>query len=207
MGSRTRGLPELGGIAGIIREIRYHEFSRQALGIILIAVYSYWALPTPGFFWAGSAVAVLGILVRVWASGFVVKNKELSTTGPYGLVRHPLYTGNILMLIGYCLINGQWWSWAAGAFFLWFWYPPAISYEDRKLHKIFGDAWLDWSGNTPALLPKTLNPGSSEHTGWSFTKSLKQNYEPVIVAYSVFWLWWAWQLLPTGVSGAPINLN
>jgi Phospholipid methyltransferase len=207
MGSRTRGLPELGGIAGIIREIRYHEFSRQALGIILIAVYSYWALPTTGLFWAGSAVAVLGILVRVWASGFVVKNKELSTTGPYGLVRHPLYTGNILMLIGYCLINGQWWSWAVGAFFLWCWYPPAISYEDRKLHKIFGDPWLDWSSKTPALVPKTLNPGSSEHTGWSFAKSLKQNWEPVIVVYSIFWLWWAWQLLPAEVLSVPISLN
>ncbi len=36
MGSRTRDLPELGGIAGIIREMRYHEFSRQAIGILLI---------------------------------------------------------------------------------------------------------------------------------------------------------------------------
>ena len=105
MGSRTSDLPELGGVAGVIREIRYHEFSRQAIGILLIAVFSYWASPSRRH--SGRAcIAVLGILVRLWASGFVVKNKELSTTGPYGLVRHPLYTGNILMLIGYCLANG-----------------------------------------------------------------------------------------------------
>jgi uncharacterized membrane protein len=207
MGSRTRDLPELGRIAGTIREIRYHEFSRQAIGIVLIAVFSYWASPQPELFWAGAVIAVLGILVRLWASGFVVKNKELATTGPYGLVRHPLYTGNILMLVGYCLANGQLWSWAVGAFFLLFWYPSAISYEDKKLHKIFGDAWLDWSSKTPALIPRTLNPGSSEHTGWSFAKSLKQNWEPVIVAYSIFWLWWLWQQLPADGLAVSINLS
>ena len=200
MGNRTRDLPELGGIAGVIREMRYHEFSRQAIGILLIAVFCVLAKPMPALFWAGAVVAIVGILVRVWASGFVVKNKELSTTGPYGLVRHPLYTGNILMLIGYCLVNGQWWSWVVGAFFLWFWYPPAISYEDKKLHKIFGDPWLEWSSRTPALIPRTLSPGSSEDTGWSFMKSLKQNWEPVIVVYALFWLWWAWRLLPTDIT-------
>ena len=207
MGSRTRDLPELGGLPGIIREMRYHEFSRQAIGIILIAVYSYWSAPTQVLFWPGAAIALLGILVRLYASGFVVKNKELATTGPYGMVRHPLYTGNILMLVGYCPANGQIWPWVVGAFFLWFWYPPAISYEDTKLHKIFGDAWLEWSSNTPALIPRTLNPGSSDHTGWSLAKSLKQNWEPVIVAYSIFWLWWLWQKIPADVVTVPVNLN
>ena len=57
MGSRTRDLPELGGVAGIIREIRYHEFSRQAIGIILIAVYSYWSAPTQALFWLGARLS------------------------------------------------------------------------------------------------------------------------------------------------------
>ena len=37
MGNRTKALPELTGIAHVYREIRYHEFSRQAIGILLIA--------------------------------------------------------------------------------------------------------------------------------------------------------------------------
>ena len=39
MGKRTSDLPELTGIAHTIREIRYNEFSRQAIGILLIAVF------------------------------------------------------------------------------------------------------------------------------------------------------------------------
>lgn len=201
MGRRTADLPELTGIAHVIREARYNEFSRQAIGILLIAVYSVWAAPRPGLFWYGAVIAVIGILFRLWASGFVMKNKELATTGPYSLVRHPLYTGNIIMLAGYCLANGQVWPWLVGAFFLWFWYPPAISYEDKKLEGIFGDAWREWSANIPALIPRSLAPKSGDGSSWSFAKSLRQNWEPVIVAYSLFWLWWLWRQLPSGITG------
>jgi uncharacterized membrane protein len=200
MGRRTKDLPELGGIAGVIREARYDEFSRQAIGILLIAVYAYWADPRPELFWPGAVIATIGILFRLYASGFVMKNKELSTTGPYALVRHPLYTGNILMLLGFCLANGMWWSGVVGIGFLWFWYPTAIEYEDRKLNGIFGDAWSEWSGRTPALIPRSLSGMGAGDSSWSFAKSMKQNLEPVIVVYSFFWLWWLWQQLPANMA-------
>jgi len=194
---RTADLPELTGLSHIIREIRYHEFSRQAIGILLIAAFCLWADPKPETFWAGAVIAVIGILFRLWASGFVMKNKELATSGPYSLVRHPLYTGNIIMLVGYCVANGMVWPWAVGAFFLWVWYPTAISYEDSKLEKIFGDPWRAWSARIPALIPRSVVPKFDADTSWSFAKSMKQNWEPVIVVYSIFWLWWLFEQLPT----------
>lgn len=198
MGNRTSDLPPLSGLPHLIREARYHEFSRQAVGILLVAVFAFWSAPQVATFWPGVVIAVAGILVRLYASGFVMKNKELATTGPYSLVRHPLYTGNILMLIGFCLANGQLWPWAVGAFFLWFWYPPAISYEDKKLNRIFGDSWVEWSSRTPALVPRGLIPSAGEGTSWSLAKSMKVNWEPVIVVYSLFWLYWMWAKLPVG---------
>ena len=198
MGNRTSDLPPLSGLPHLIREARYHEFSRQAVGILLVAVYAFWSAPLVATFWPGVVIAVVGILVRLYASGFVMKNKELATTGPYSLVRHPLYTGNILMLVGFCLANGQLWPWAVGAFFLWFWYPPAITYEDKKLNRIFGDSWVEWSSRTPALMPRRFIPSSGEGTSWSFAKSMKVNWEPVIVVYSLFWLYWMWLKLPAG---------
>ncbi|HJP05389.1 MAG: isoprenylcysteine carboxylmethyltransferase family protein [Gammaproteobacteria bacterium] len=196
MGNRTSELPELTGLAHIIREMRYHEFSRQFIGILLIAVYSYWAAPVESLFWPGAVIALIGILFRLYASGFVIKNKELATSGPYALVRHPLYTGNILMFAGYSLANGQLWPWLVTAFFLWFWYPPAIEYEDRKLNKIFGERWQEWSRRTPALIPRSVAGVGDQDSSWSFAKSLKQNIEPGVVVYSLFWLWWLWQQLP-----------
>ena len=196
MGNRTADLPELSGLAHLIREMRYHEFSRQAIGIVLLAVFVIWASPRPEMFWVGAVIALLGILVRLYASGFVMKNKELATDGPYAFVRHPLYTGNILMLVGFCLANGQIWPWFVGAFFLWFWYPTAISYEDNKLERIFDDSWRAWSANTPALMPRRVSGNQSSENHWSFIKSMRQNWEPVIVVYSLVCLWWLWKQLP-----------
>ena len=196
MGNRTADLPELSGLAHVIREMRYHEFSRQAIGIVLLAVFVIWASPRPEMFWVGAVIALLGILVRLYASGFVMKNKELATDGPYAFVRHPLYTGNILMLVGFCLANGQIWPWLVGAFFLWFWYPTAISYEDNKLERIFGDSWRAWSANIPALMPRRVSGNQSSENHWSFIKSMRQNWEPVIVVYSLVCLWWLWKQLP-----------
>ena len=60
-----------------------------------------------------TVIAVLGILVRLWASGHVKKDKVLATTGPYAYVRHPLYVGNHLITFGFCLASGLWWSFIA----------------------------------------------------------------------------------------------
>jgi protein-S-isoprenylcysteine O-methyltransferase Ste14 len=86
-----------------------------------------------------------GSLLRVYASGFIVKNKQLATDGPYSLVRHPLYTGNLLILIGFTAACARWWAPLVAVAFWWFYYPVAIQYEDRKLQRIFGEAWERWS--------------------------------------------------------------
>ena len=38
MSHRTQALPELTGLPRVVRELRYHESSRQILGIVLVAV-------------------------------------------------------------------------------------------------------------------------------------------------------------------------
>ena len=194
MSHRTEDLPELTGLKHLIREMRYHEFSRQSIGIILVSVFCYFAPLKPIFpsqIEAGYVIAIIGLMIRLIASGYVLKNKELSTTGPYSYVRHPLYTGNLILLLGLAIINGLWWSFFVGFLFAIFYYPTAIEYEDRKLKQLFPDDWPQWANNTPALWPK---PGSKEtdrglsFNEWSFSKSLRSNYEPVIVGYVVAWL-------------------
>jgi len=132
--------------------------------------------------------------MRLYASGYIIKNKELATDGPYSLVRHPLYTGNLLMLIGFTFASGVVWMIAVSLLFWWFFYPPAIEYEDRKLHGIFGEAWERWSGSVPAVIPVTASLRGGG--GWSFRTSLRQNAEPVIVVYTLVLLYWISTRLP-----------
>ena len=195
MSNRTNDLPKLSGIKHHIREMRYHEFSRQSIGIILVSVFcletsSNSIIPYASNF--AISLILLGLATRMYASGFVLKNKELSTTGPYAFMRHPLYTGNIMILIGLCLINGFFWSFVTAFIFLWFYYPTAIEYEDRKLKSLFPDTWEEWASMTPALMPKMDLNGKIfsrlDLRSWSLKKSLVANYEPVIVVYVLVWV-------------------
>ena len=195
MSNRTNDLPKLSGIKYLIREMRYHEFSRQSIGIILVSVFCFETSSNSIIPYASNfaiSLILLGLATRMYASGFVLKNKELSTTGPYAFVRHPLYTGNIMILIGLCLINGFFWSFVTAFIFLWFYYPTAIEYEDRKLKSLFPDTWEEWASMTPALMPKMDLNGKIfsrlDLGSWSLKKSLVANYEPVIVVYVLVWV-------------------
>ena len=193
MSHRTHDLPKLSGFSHLIRELRYHEFSRQGIGIILVSIFCYFADSYPSVpfqHYIALSLIILGLSTRMYASGFVLKNKELSTTGPYAFMRHPLYTGNIMILIGLCLINGFFWSFLTALIFFWFYYPPAIEYEDRKLKSLFPETWENWANKTPALVPKLKGIFNQQLDlkRWSLKKSLITNYEPVIVIYVLTWL-------------------
>jgi len=191
MGHRTTELPPLSGISYFIRELRYQEAARQTLGLLLMPLYAVLAQPLPALFAIGAVVVVLGVIVRLYASGYIVKNRQLATDGPYSLVRHPLYTGNLLQLIGFTIASGLWWTVLVSAWFWWFYYPTAVEYEDRKLRRIFGDRCAEWQKATPAVVPRSLVPRRGG--GWSLRTSLSRNVEPLVLAYSFFCLGWIYR--------------
>lgn len=196
MSHRTEDLPPLTGLARVIRELRYSEPARQGFAIVLIVLYAATAEPIRWLAALGLPIATLGAFVRLYASGFIVKNQELATDGAYRFVRHPLYTGNILLVIGFALAGSLWWSVPLALFFFWFYYPPAIEYEDRKLRRIFGAAWEQWSARTPALMPRfgQIPPRGSADRSWSLGVSTLRNGEIVLAAIELGCVVWvAWQ--------------
>jgi protein-S-isoprenylcysteine O-methyltransferase Ste14 len=194
MSHRTADLPPLTGLAHVIRELRYHEAARQALAVVLVLLYTVTAAPIPMLVVLGLAVAVVGALVRLYASGFIVKNQELATDGAYRFVRHPLYTGNILLVIGFALAGSRWWGIPLALFFFWFYYPTAIEYEDRKLQRIFGAAWDQWSSRTPALVPRPASPPPAVAGDRHWTLAVSNSHgELLFVAFALIcaaWIGW-----------------
>lgn len=183
--SRADKVSDATGLEKLILTLRYHEASRQWFAVLFVLLVSLLGKPVPILLYIGTGIAALGAAVRMWASGYVMKNKELATTGPYAYVRHPLYVGNILLLVGFSLASSLWWSFVLMAGLLWFYYPPTISYEDNKLHGIFGEEWEKWAKNIHALIPTFGKNAGSAKSAWSFKKSLMQNAEPVIVVYLI----------------------
>lgn len=185
MSHRTENLPPKTGLSRVIRDLRYHEMSRQGLAVVLIAVFAITAKPVPVLMYIGLPLAFVGILIRLHASGFVLKNQELARDGPYALMRHPLYTGNIALVTGFALAGSTWWGIPLSLIFFWFYYPPAIEYEDRKLAGIFGDEWSAWARETPALLPRVSRIANAFNGTWSFARSARRNGEIFIALFAL----------------------
>lgn len=179
-----------------MRELRYNEVARQSLAVILILIYALTSQTAPLAAAIGMTAAAIGMLIRLYASGYIVKNRELAQSGPYALVRHPLYTGNILLVMGFAVANVSYWAIPLAVFFFWFYYPPAIEYEDRKLRGIFGEAWEEWAARTPALVPRFANANRMGEGQWSLAKSLRKNGEILITGFVLACAWRVlWPLL------------
>jgi hypothetical protein len=182
--SRTEKMGNRTGVAGFIDSLRYHEASRQGLGLILLLICAYFAMPAgdPRIV-TGFIIAALGQLWRIYAAGVIHKNRQLASTGAYSLVRHPLYLGNLLVLGGFTLASGNWFVVAVVAFFFMFYYPAAIRYEDHKLEEIFGDEWRSWSKNIPGMFPTGLKWKPNTEASWDLRQSMIRNGEAV---YTIF---------------------
>ncbi|MEJ8568508.1 methyltransferase family protein [Elongatibacter sediminis] len=183
---RARKMGERTGLIGMLDSLRFHEASRQGIGLLLLPVCAWFALPgSPERVLAGLALALIGEIWRIYAAGVIYKNKQLATTGAYSLVRHPLYLGNFMILAGFTFSSAHWGVIAAVIAFLVFYYPAAIRYEDAKLERLFGDSWREWSRSTPAMFPTRLRWRANTDAEWNARQSLLRNGELPISIYLV----------------------
>ncbi len=172
------------GLERLVQRLRNKEFLRQFGGFVLMLFFTWTADPQAQWVPYAIAAVVLGALIRAWAAGTVFKNEILATTGPYSMVRHPLYVGNILIFIGFNLLNNEPWAWLITISFLWFFYPPAINYEDGKLEGIFGQPWREWRNRTPALVPARIEFSALRST-WAFGLFAGRNGELLIFLFTM----------------------
>jgi len=180
------------GLLGLFDRIRFNEILRQVIGLLLVAVCAQFARPDIGTVSIGLALAVVGQLFRIYAAGYIFKNKQLATTGPYALVRHPLYLGNFIILSGFTIASANPYVVAVVVVFFLVWYPAAIAYEDSKLENIFGDDWREWSRNIRAIIPGRVRLSDLKASGWDTYQSLIRNGELPISLYLLscgIWLW------------------
>jgi protein-S-isoprenylcysteine O-methyltransferase Ste14 len=115
--------------------------------------------------WTGVALCVAGLLFCIWARFTLGRNwsgvvtfkggHELITRGPYAIVRHPIYTGLLLMLVGTVIAFGR----VAGiiALPLVFWgLWIKLRYEERLMLEKFPDDYETYSRRVKRLIPFVL---------------------------------------------------
>lgn len=113
-------------------------------------------------YFIGVAIVACGLGFAIWArhtlgsnwSGIVTlkQNHELVRSGAYRWVRHPIYTGLLFAFAGSALARGEWRGVLAVAivfFALW----RKLRLEERWMVETFGDAYLRYRSEVPALIP------------------------------------------------------
>lgn len=78
---------------------------RVPLGFSVAGAAAFLAAPTPTSWWVGTMVALPGALLRLWAAGHIEKGREITRSGPYRYVRHPLYLGSALLGAGFAIVS------------------------------------------------------------------------------------------------------
>jgi protein-S-isoprenylcysteine O-methyltransferase Ste14 len=76
----------------------------------------------------------------------------LVTSGPFAIVRHPIYTGLIALLLGAALVLDSLLTLGLSVLFvLPLWFHTAI--EEPLMEQHFGEAWRDYAKRVPRLMP------------------------------------------------------
>jgi protein-S-isoprenylcysteine O-methyltransferase Ste14 len=113
-------------------------------------------------FWVGAAATIAGLLFAVWARAYLGRNwsrsvtikqdHELIKTGPYAVVRHPIYTGVLTGLLGTAIALSEVRGFIAFAlFFLAFWIK--LRMEEQWMRSQFGETYANYAHQTAALVP------------------------------------------------------
>ena len=113
-------------------------------------------------FWLGAAVTIAGLLFAVWAREHLGRNwsrsvtikqgHELITTGPYAVVRHPIYTGILTGFLGMAIAISQVRGFIVFILiFLAFWIK--LRMEEQWMRSQFGETYATYAHQTAALVP------------------------------------------------------
>jgi protein-S-isoprenylcysteine O-methyltransferase Ste14 len=102
----------------------------------------------------GLAIWARYVLGRNWSAAITLKHShELIRTGPYTRIRHPIYSGVILALIGTALVIGEWRALVAVVVLFVSWLAKARK-EESLLAREFGAAFEEHRLHTGMFLPR-----------------------------------------------------
>lgn len=130
---------------------------RVSLGFILGIIYLVFARPTANLIILGGGIALVGLVIRGWAAGYLEKGRNLATSGPYGFTRNPLYFGSFWIGSGFMVAGGSWWL--GGIFLILFAavYWPVMRREANSLRARFARDYERYAESTPLFLPRGLS--------------------------------------------------
>jgi protein-S-isoprenylcysteine O-methyltransferase Ste14 len=140
---------------------------RVPLGFLLGAIVLWLAQPTWPSLARGAVFALAGEALRLWAAGHLEKSKEVTRSGPYAYMRHPLYLGSAIIAIGVAVAAASRPASLLIALYLGTALPAAVLSEERHLREKFGAEYDAYAARQAAPMARAFSMtralGNREH--------------------------------------------
>jgi protein-S-isoprenylcysteine O-methyltransferase Ste14 len=160
------------------------------------------ARPSPLLAGAGVGITIVGELIRLWGVhhiGAISRTRSdrigpLVASGPFALVRNPLYVGNILLWVGFALTARLVWLAPVILVLLAFEYHAIVRWEETLLESRLGQAYRDYAARVPRWIPSSHrgDRGLRRATeGFSLSATLfseRGTFIAIALGYLVLWI-------------------
>ena len=107
-----------------------------------------WSLPL------GAVISLLGLAMRIWATGWLHKDEVVTVQGPYALTRNPLYLGTLTLAVGHSLMSGVPLAALLFPISCFLLYLPTMREEEQFLAAAHGATFEEYRRRVPLLLPR-----------------------------------------------------
>lgn len=151
----------------------YHQRNRLAALPVAYALFSTrWEWPGGPVLWIFAAlICASGIAVRAWGrchNGYGRRRgRELATSGPYALVRNPLYWGNTLIIASAIAASGLVWMLPFAVAWCFLVYHGVVLHEEERLRERYGSSYERYMEAVPRWVPRLeRGPGRTDWREW-----------------------------------------
>ncbi len=139
----------------------------------------------------GGLAILLGLAIRSWAAGTLHKQRQLARTGPYALVRNPLYLGSFFLMVGLLILANSLFAIVALLTSIPILYFAAVWDEEQVLAGIYPEEWPLYCHQTPRFLPRSVRWPDARH--WSSAQWLVNHEHHALLgtlaALAGLWFW------------------
>ncbi len=165
---------------------------RVRTGYPVAVAFLILASPTARAILVGTLVAFAGLAIRAYASGYLRKDRELATAGPYARTRNPLYFGSAILAAGFVIAGHSIWAGALATIYFGVFYYAVMRNEEEDLRKRFGAPFEEYAARVPLFFPALRVRQAGGGTGFSWAQYMRnREYKALIgtlLGIGVMWL-------------------
>jgi protein-S-isoprenylcysteine O-methyltransferase Ste14 len=163
-----------------------HRNILAGLPLIVLLVSTRWEFEADMVIWPLAVILfLLGVALRAWAGCHCWyaqrRPRELTVSGPYAYVRHPMYIGNLLILMGASVASELVWLVPAALAWAVFVYGHVVRYEEEYLLAKYGESFLRYQRQVPRWFPRHWRPLTGSERGMSLAGTLREGIQNLYI--------------------------